>query len=118
MSVGQRWPNVKGESRMSALQCELVDDVCQVTLPRLLDIPVAAELKEAILEMLVPEMAVNIRSDAVEQVTTPGIQALMAVAAYAQNQKSALTLTKPTDALIDGFNDLGLFSQLMAWNIE
>ena len=103
---------------MSGLKSEMVDDTCQITLPGVLDIPVAADLKEAVLEMVVAGSNVTIQSDAVEQVTTPGIQVLMATAAYIEEQKANLTLIKPSDALVDGFSDLGLFSQLMAWNIK
>lgn len=103
---------------MSGLQSDVVDNVCQITLPRILDIPGSAELRELILETVKPGINVSLKSDAVEQVTTPGIQVLMAVAAHIESQKANLIVAKPTDALIDGFSDLGLFSQLMAWNVE
>lgn len=103
---------------MSGLKSELVDDTCQITLPSVLDIPAAADLKETVLEMAVTGMTVTIQSNAVEQVTTPGIQILMATATHIEEQKANLTLVEPSDALVDGFSDLGLFSQLMAWNIK
>lgn len=103
---------------MSGLQTELVDDACKITLPRVLDIPAAADLREAVLELAEPEMTITVQSDAVEQVTTPGIQVLMAVAAHVERKKARLAVASPSDALIDGFSDLGLFSQLMAWNVE
>lgn len=103
---------------MSGLKSELVDDVCHITLPRLLDIPAGTELREVVLEMVKPGMSVSLQSDAVEQVTTPGIQVLMAIAAHIESLKANLTVVKPTDVLINGFSDLGLFSQLMAWNVE
>jgi len=103
---------------MSGQETEVAEDVFEIALPRILDIPAAADLRETILEKVKPGMAVTIQSDGVEQVTTPGIQALMAVAAYLERQKAELTMAKPSDALIDSFSDLGLFSQLMAWNVE
>jgi anti-anti-sigma regulatory factor len=103
---------------MSGLQAELVDEGCQITLPRVLDVPLATSLREFILENVQPGMNVTIKSDAVEQVTTPGIQVLMAVAAYLGRQKAKLTMANPSDPLIDSFSDLGLFSQLMSWNVE
>ncbi|MDH3659459.1 MAG: STAS domain-containing protein [Alphaproteobacteria bacterium] len=108
----------KGGSLMSGLQSELVDDVCQITLPRVLDIPAASDLRDTVLEMVDSEMTVTLRSDEVEQVTTPGIQVLLAVAAHVERKKARLTVAKPSEALVDGFSDLGLFSQLMAWNVE
>ena len=95
---------------MKGLQSELVDDVCRITLPSVLDIPAAADLRDAVLETVEPEMTIALQSDAVEQVTTPGIQVLIAVAAYVERKKAKFTVTKPSDALIDGINDLGLFS--------
>jgi anti-anti-sigma regulatory factor len=103
---------------MSELQTEMVDDVFMVTLPRVLDIPAGTELRDVILDSVKPGIGLTLQSDAVEQVTTPGIQVLLAVAAHLEAQEAKLTVVKPTDALIDGFSDLGLFSQLMAWNVE
>ncbi|MEL6963563.1 MAG: STAS domain-containing protein [Pseudomonadota bacterium] len=103
---------------MSGLQGELVDDVFQVTLPRVLDIPAGTELRDMVLESVKPGIGLTLQSDTVEQVTTPGIQVLMAVASHMESHKAKLTVVKPTDALIEGFSDLGLFSQLMSWNVE
>ena len=103
---------------MSELQTELVDDVFKVTLPRILDIPAGAELRDVILESVKPGIGLTLQSDAVEQVTTPGIQVLLAAAAHVATYDAKLTVVKPTEALINGFSDLGLFSQLMAWNVE
>ena len=108
----------KGETRMKELQSEVVDDLCRITLPRVLDIPAAVDLREAVLETVEPNMTVAIQSDAVEQVTTPGLQVLMAAAAFVERKKARFTVVKPSDAMIDGFSDLGLFSRLMAWNVE
>lgn len=103
---------------MSGIQSELIDDTLHITLPRVLDIPAAADLKDVVLEMVEPEMAVAIQSSDVEQMTTPGTQVLMAVAAYIDRRKAKLKVVKPSEAFIDSFSDLGLFSHLMAWNVE
>ncbi|MGI9450872.1 MAG: STAS domain-containing protein [Geminicoccaceae bacterium] len=103
---------------MKGLQSELIDDVCRITLPGVLDIPAAADLREAVLDTVEPEMTVTIQADEVEQVTTPGIQVLVAVAAYVERKKAKFTMMKPSDELIDGFSELGLFPKLMAWNVE
>jgi len=102
---------------MSALQSEVIEEACQITLPRVLDIPAAAELRELVLDVVVSGMTVTLKSDAVEQVTTPGVQVLMALAAHIEFQKAKLNVASPSDALIEGFSDLGLFPQLMAWNV-
>lgn len=103
---------------MSESNSELNDEMCQITLPPILDIPAAADLKETVLEKVTPGINLTLHSDEVEQITTPGIQMLMAIVAHIADQKANLTVVKPSDVLVDGFNDLGLFSQLMAWNIE
>ncbi|MGI9508148.1 MAG: STAS domain-containing protein [Geminicoccaceae bacterium] len=103
---------------MKGLQSELVDDVCRITLPSILDIPAASDLRDAILESVEPEMTVAIESGAVEQITTPGIQVLIAVAAYVERKKASFKMVKPSDVLIDGFSDLGLFPELMSWSVE
>ena len=103
---------------MTGLQSELIEDVCRITLPRVLDIPAAADLRDIVLETVEAGMTVAIQSDAVKQVTTPGIQTLMAVATFVERKKARFTMAKPSDELIDGFSELGLFPQLMAWNVE
>lgn len=103
---------------MKGQQPDVVDDVCRITLPPILDIPAAADLRETILETVESEMTIVFQADAVEQVTTPGIQMLMAAAAFIERKKARLTMAKPSDELIDGFSELGLFPQLMSWNLE
>ena len=103
---------------MNGIQSEIIDDMLHITMPRVLDIPAAADLKDIVLEMVEPEMAVSIQSADVEQMTTPGIQVLLAVAAYIDHRKAKLKVVKPSEAFINGFSDLGLFSHLMAWNVE
>ncbi len=103
---------------MNGIQSEVMDDTLHITMPRVLDIPAAADLKDVVLEMVEPEMTVSIQSADVEQMTTPGIQILMASAAYIDRRKAKLKIVKPSEAFIDGFSDLGLFSHLMAWNVE
>ena len=103
---------------MSKLQSEQIEDTLHVTLPRILDIPAVVELRESILELAESGMTISIQSDAVEQVTTPGVQVLMAVAGYVERKNAKFTVVKPSEPLVDGFSDLGLFAQFMAWNVE
>ena len=84
-----------------------------------MDLSSAADLKEAVLENVDSGTMIRIDSAQVEQMTTPCIQMILAISAYIDSKKNAkMTIANPTDAFIDGFNDLGLFSQLMSWNIE
>ena len=54
----------------------------------------------------------------VDAVSTAGIQMLLAAAEYVRRSEAKLLLAKPTEALVEGFADLGLFAELMAWNVE
>lgn len=103
---------------MNGIQSEVIEDALHITMPRVLDISAAADLRDVILEMVEPEMGVVMQSADVEQMTTPGVQVLLAVASYIDRRKAKLKIVKPSDAFIDSFGDLGLFSNLMAWNVE
>ncbi|MGI9451553.1 MAG: hypothetical protein ACR2QH_13105 [Geminicoccaceae bacterium] len=52
----------EGHARMNGIQSELIDETLHITMPRVLDIPAAADLKDVVLEMVEPEMAVAIQS--------------------------------------------------------
>lgn len=103
---------------MNGIQSELIDETLHITMPRVLDIPASADLRDVVLEMVEPEMGVAIQAADVEQMTTPGVQVLLAIAGCIDRRKAKLKIVKPSEAFIDGFSDLGLFSHLMAWNVE
>lgn len=103
---------------MTEIQSEMIDGTHHIALPRVLDISNAADLKDVILDIAEPGSIINLEANGVEQLTTPGVQILLAATSFIERKKAKLTMSKPSGALIEGFSDLGLFSHLMAWNIE
>lgn len=89
-----------------------------MTLPPVLDVSAAAALRTCLLEATSPGTTIRIDSGAVDAVSTAGIQMLLAAAEYVRRSEAKLLLAKPTEALVEGFADLGLFAELMAWNVE
>lgn len=103
---------------MTRIQPEIVGKTIKVPLPPILNIASSEALRVGVLDVLTPETKLALDSEHVEQLTTPGIQMLLAVADCAARKETAFTITNPSQALIEAFRDAGLFSQLMAWDIE
>lgn len=103
---------------MTQIQCEIIDKMVNVTLPPILDIPSSEALRDSIQDALAPGMTLKLDSNQVEQLTTPGIQMLLAVAECAMRREMMFKVANPSEALIEAFKDSGLFSQLMAWDLE
>jgi anti-anti-sigma factor len=103
---------------MNQIQSEVVDKMVNVTLPPVLDIPGSEALRDSILDALAPGMNLTLNSEQVEQVTTPGLQILLAVAECAARREATFKVVHPSEALIEAFRESGLFSNLMAWDLE
>ncbi len=103
---------------MTEIQSDIVDKSINVILPPVLDIPTAEALRDNMLDALASGMTLTLDSAQVEQMTTPGIQMLLAVADCAKRRETAFKIANPSEALIEAFRDSGLFSQLMAWDLE
>jgi anti-anti-sigma regulatory factor len=63
-------------------------------------------------------VTLTLDSGQVEQMTTPGLQILLAIAECAARREAAFKVVHPSEALIDAFRESGLFSNLMAWDLE
>lgn len=103
---------------MTEIQATTIDNMVQVTLPPIMDVARAEALRESLLETIAPDMILRLDSKDVEQLTTPGIQMLLAVAECASRKGMAFKLANPSELLIEAFKDSGLYSQLMAWDLE
>lgn len=103
---------------MTQIQCEMNNKVVNVALPSILDVPSSEALRDAILDSAAPGSTLKLDSKEVEQLTTPGIQVLLATAEWATRKEMAFKIANPSEALIEAFKDSGLFSQLMAWDLE
>lgn len=89
-----------------------------VTLPPTLDMSCSEALRDVLLDAIAPDMALTLDSKDVEQLSTPGIQILLAMAECAARKGTTFKLANPSEAFIEAFKDLGLFSQLMSWDLE
>ncbi|MGH1481284.1 MAG: STAS domain-containing protein [Geminicoccales bacterium] len=103
---------------MTQIQAETIDNMVNVTLPPILDISHAEALRDCLLDTIAPDMVLTLDSAQVEQMTTPGIQMMLAVVECASRKGMAFKLANPSEPLIDAFKDSGLFPQLMSWDLE
>jgi anti-anti-sigma regulatory factor len=102
---------------MVTLEAELADDILRITLPAVVDLPAAAALRARLLAGF-EAATVKVDSAGVAQMTTPGVQTLLAAAAFVRTRPARWVLANPSEALVAAFSDLGLFAQLMAWDAE
>ncbi len=93
-------------------------DGAQLTLPAVLDLCAAEPLKAAFEEALGGGRPLTVDAESVERLSTPCIQILIAAEAGAKAAEQPFKLAKPSDAFIDTFSDLGVFSLLKQWDIE
>ncbi len=94
------------------------DDGAEIELASVMDMRAAEPLKATLLEALAGQQPLSIKADAVDRMSTPCIQVLIAAATAMQRTEMPFKLTGPSDAFIDAFNDLGLFPVLKQWDIE
>ena len=90
----------------------------RLTLPGTLDNGGAPALRESFLSALEAGTAVVVAGAAVERVSTPCLQVMLARAAAVADAGRDFALAQPSEALISAFDDLGLFPVLMKWKIE
>ncbi len=103
---------------MTGLAADQIDHALLVALPAVLDVPAAAALRQRLLADAQPGQVIRLDAAAVVQMTTPAVQMLLAAADFIRRKRARLVLANPSDALVAAFGDLGLFSQLMAWEAE
>lgn len=98
----------------------LVDngDGSQITLPSVLDLRAAEPLKTVFEEAIAGGRPLTVDAEAVDRLSTPCIQVLIAAEAGMKATKQPFKLAKPSDAFIENFNDLGIYSLLSKWDIE
>ena len=103
---------------MMKITSNLVDDQFNVDMPAILDIPASKALRDLILKSVKAGQTVRLDCSEISQITTPGAQILIAIGDYVGRQAARFVIVSPPDALVETFADLGLFSQLMAWEAE
>lgn len=102
---------------MEQLQLKASDRGYGLELPPILDMAVAGSLKVCLLEAVALAKPLVIDAAQVERLSTPCIQVLVAAGTALQEAGIGFSLHRPSEAFADAFNDLGLFSVLMRWDI-
>jgi chemotaxis protein CheX len=92
--------------------------VLHIKLPAALDNTVPAELKDVLLQETRAGTTVRLDAAAVDKVSTPCVQLLLAAAEFIARREARLVLATPSEALVEAFSDLGPFATLMTWNVE
>ena len=103
---------------MSAIQSRRLKDELEIKLPSVLDKAVPAVLRDVLLQETRAGTTVRLEAAAVDKVSTPCVQLLLAAAEFVTRRGARFVLAKPSEALVEAFNDLGLFATLMTWNVE
>lgn len=103
---------------MMKITSNLVDDQLDVDMPAILDTPASRDLRQLILKSVKTGQTVKLNCAKISQITTPGAQTMIAIGDFVGRQSARFVIVSPSDALVEAFADLGLFSQLMAWEAE
>ena len=86
-----------------------------LALPAALDLRSATDLKDRLAAALERDAVLRLNGSKTTQVSTPGVQVLLAAAQTAKTSGGALLLHKPSSALKEAFHDLGLSGRLTEW---
>lgn len=90
----------------------------RIPLPAALNTSDSASLRATLIEAAKKGLTVAIDAADVERMSTACIQVLLSAGKTYQDQGTDFVLSRPSDAFIADFNDLGLFSILMGWTVE
>lgn len=88
-----------------------------IALPEILDLSAAEPLKAALAEAVDAGKPLTLDAGAVARLSTPCLQVLIAAERAMKAADVPFTLANPSDAFVDTFNDLGVFSHLKQWTI-
>ncbi|MGB0682182.1 MAG: STAS domain-containing protein [Magnetovibrionaceae bacterium] len=97
---------------------EQVNGEVLIRCPGVLDIDSAADLRSAFLDALGKEGRVLVDMSAVERVSTSCIQVLIAAEEAISAASREAALKAPQEAVVQAFDDLGLFASLLKWKVE
>lgn len=100
--------------------CEIVtsDSGRRLVLAPVLDILMAAPLRELLRESLIVGARLEVDASAVERMSTPCVQVLVAASRAFAEKGVDLVILRPTEAFMGALFELGLFSVVAEWNIE
>ena len=93
-------------------------ETARIDLPEILDLSAAESLKAALSAALSDGKPFTLDAERVERLSTPCLQVLLSAERAMKEADIPFSLANPSDAFIDTFNDLGVFSHLKQWTIE
>ena len=109
-----------GKSRKSENSTESQEDSIAadgaIALAAVADMAVARDVTEALRGALDRQASVVVDAGAVEELSTPCAQALVAAAASFADANIALAFRQPSDAFIAAFSRVGLYAAMMRWS--
>ncbi len=100
--------------------CEIISGESgrRLVLASVLDILVAAELREYLRESVIVGGRLEIDAGAVERMSTPCIQVLVAATRALAEKGIEFVILRPTEAFMGALFELGLFTVVAEWNVE
>ncbi len=94
------------------------DDTVQLKLAATMDLRAAEPLLLSMQESLGMGGKVVVDAAAVDRLSTPCVQVLIAALQHMEQNGTPFVIKSPSDAFVSAFDDLGLFSFLMKWPVE
>ena len=94
------------------------DDTVQLKLAATMDLRAAEPLLQSVQESLGMGGKVVVDAAAVDRLSTPCVQVLIAALQHMEQNGTPFVIKSPSDAFVSAFDDLGLFSFLMKWPVE
>ena len=91
-------------------------DLTEINLPEQLDIAALAALKEELVNAASSSGSLRIDGAAVERVSTPAVQLLLAAARAIEADGRTIRLESPSQTLSAAFQDLGLEQEFRKWS--
>jgi chemotaxis protein CheX len=96
------------------MEVKEVNGRLEIELPAILDLPIAAELRDTLLDALARDSAADVvlRAGAVERMSTACVQVVLAAASGFGGAARRLEVEGPSAAMTTTFNHLGLTADL------
>ncbi len=82
--------------------------VATVVLPAAVDLSLATEFKEAMVEAAAGRQKIVIEASEVQKIYTPAIQILLSVRNAMEAENGELEIKDPSEAVVSAFEDVGL----------
>jgi chemotaxis protein CheX len=100
--------------------CEIItgESGRRLILAPVLDLLMAASLRDLLRESVIVGGRLEIDAGAVERMSTPCIQVLIAAGRAFAEKGIEFVILRPTEAFMGALFELGLFSIVAEWNIE